>query len=62
MSGEIPSYAPKPGNDDVDLQMFVHINHARDKLTRHSRTGTGFVIKMNTALIDALSKSMLCYS
>ena len=50
----IPPNAPEPRGKDVDLRMFVDSDHAGDKLTRRSRTG--FMIFMNTALIDALSK------
>ena len=50
----IPPNAPEPRGKDVDLRMFVDSDHAGDRLTRCSRTG--FMIFMNTALIDALSK------
>ena len=50
----MPPNAPGPRDKDVDLQMFVDSDHAEEKMTRHSRTG--FMIFMNTALIDALSK------
>eukprot|EP00804_Cyclotella_cryptica_P014689 CCRYP_012691-RE/>CCRYP_012691-RE protein AED:0.35 eAED:0.35 QI:0/-1/0/1/-1/1/1/0/231 len=50
----IPPDAPEPRGKDVDLRMFVDSDYAGDKLTRRSRTG--FMIFMNTALIDALSK------
>ena len=39
---------------EVDIRMFVDSDHAGDKLTRRSRTG--FLIYINTALIQWLSK------
>ena len=39
---------------EVELRMFVDADHARDKASRRSRTG--FMIYMNMALINWLSK------
>eukprot|EP00804_Cyclotella_cryptica_P021440 CCRYP_005782-RB/>CCRYP_005782-RB protein AED:0.43 eAED:0.43 QI:0/-1/0/1/-1/0/1/0/125 len=49
-----PPNAPELRGKDVDLRMFVDSDHAGDQLTRRSRTV--FMIFMNMALIDALSK------
>lgn len=54
MKEAIPPNAPDPRGKEVDLRMSVYSDHAGDKLTRRSRTG--FMIFMNTALIQALSK------
>jgi len=50
-TGAIPLNAMEPRGKDVDLQMFVDSDH---ELTSVSRTG--FMIDMNTMVIDALSK------
>jgi len=54
MTESMPPNVPEPRDKDVDLRMFVDSDHAGEKMTRRSRTG--FMIFMNTALIDALSK------
>jgi len=46
--------APMPRGKEVDIRMFVVSDHAGDKLTRRPRTG--FLIYVNTALIQWLSK------
>jgi len=43
-----------PRGKEVDIRMFVDSDHACDKLTRRSRTG--FLIYVNIALIQWLSK------
>ena len=50
----IPPNAPTPRGKEVDIRMFVDSDHAGDKATRRSRTG--FLIYINTALIQWLSK------
>ena len=50
----MPPNAPKPLGKEVELRMFVDSDHAGDKATRRSRTG--FMIYMNTALINWISK------
>jgi hypothetical protein len=50
----IPPDAPTPRGKPVVIRMFVDSDHAGDKLTRRSRTG--FLIYINSALIDWLSK------
>ena len=50
----IPPNAPDPIGKAVDLRMWVDSDHARDKVTRLSRTG--YFIFLNTALINWLSK------
>ena len=50
----IPPNAPKPLGKEVELRMFVDSDHAGDKTTRRSQTG--FMIFLNTALINFLSK------
>ena len=50
----LPPNAPMPRGKEVDIRMFVDSDHAGDKLTRRSRTG--FLIYINTALIQWLSK------
>ena len=50
----MPPNAPKPLGKEVELRMFVDSDHAGDKATRRSRTG--FMIFMNMALINWLSK------
>lgn len=54
VSEAIPSDAPEHRGKDVDLTMYVDSDHAWDEMTRWSRTG--FMIYMNTALIQWLSK------
>jgi len=53
-SEAIPTDAPDPLGKDVDLRMMVDSDHAGDKITRRSRTG--FLIYVNNALVDWLSK------
>ena len=50
----LPPNAPTPRGKEVDIRMFVDSDHAGDKATRRSRTG--FLIYINTALIQWLSK------
>ena len=50
----IPLDAPKPLGKDVDIRMMVDSDHAGDKKTRRSRTG--FLIFINNAIVDWLSK------
>ena len=50
----IPPNAPKPLGKPVDVRMFVDSDHAGDKQTRRSRSG--FLIYVNTALVDWHSK------
>ena len=50
----LPPNAPKPLGREVELRMFVDSDHAGDKASRRSRTG--FMIFMNMALINFLSK------
>ena len=50
----IPSNAPDPRGNSVDLRMWVDSDHVGDKMTRRLRTG--YFIFINTALIDWLSK------
>ena len=50
----MPPNAPKPLGKDVVLCMFVDSDHAGDKNSRRSRTG--FMIFMNRALINFISK------
>ena len=50
----IPPNAPEPRGKDVDLRMMVDSDHAGDKVTRRSRTG--YMIFVNMALIQWLSK------
>ena len=50
----VPQDMPKPRGKSVDLRMYVDSDHAGDKSTRRSRTG--FLIYMNMALIQWLSK------
>ena len=51
---EIPPNAPEPRGKEVDLRIIVDSDHAEDKLTRRFRTG--YIILLNNALIDWLSK------
>jgi hypothetical protein len=50
----IPSDAPVPRGNDVDLRLFVDSDHSGEQFTRRSRTG--FVIYLNMALIVWFSK------
>ena len=50
----IPPNAPKPLGKAIDLRMFVDSDHVGDKETRRSRTG--FLVHVNTALINWYSK------
>jgi hypothetical protein len=54
VSEAIPTDAPEPLGKDVDVRMMVDSDHAGDKLTRRSRTG--YLIYVNNALVDWLSK------
>ena len=45
----IPVHAPKPQRNEVDINMFVDIDHAWDKLSCRSRSGS--LIHVNTALV-----------
>ena len=51
----IPGNMPKPRGKGIDLRLFVDSNHAGDKRNRRSRTG--FLIYLNTALIQWYSKA-----
>lgn len=55
MKEAIPLNAPKSRGKDVNMRMFIDSNYTGDNLTRRSRTG--FMIFINTALIQALSKN-----
>ena len=46
----IQSNAPKSREKDVDLKLYVDIDHDGEKITRRSRSG--FFFYMNTALIQ----------
>ena len=50
----MPPNAPKPLGKEVEMRMFVDSDHAGDKATRRSRTG--FMIYLNMALINWISK------
>ena len=50
----IPINMPEPQGKEVDLCLYINLDHAGDKLTRRSRTG--FFIYLNGALIAWLSK------
>ena len=50
----IPTNAPEPRGTGVSLQMYVDSNHTGEKKTRQSHTG--FVVFINGALIQWLSK------
>jgi hypothetical protein len=50
----IPSYAPVPRGNDINLRLFVDSDHAGEQFTTRSRTG--FVIYLNMAPIMWLSK------
>ena len=45
---------PEPQDNEVDISMFVDSDHAGDKASCKSRSG--FLICMNTALVQWLSK------
>ena len=49
-----PLNAPEPRGKEVDIRMYVDSDHSGDKAVRRSRTG--FMIFMNMALIQAVSK------
>jgi hypothetical protein len=51
----IPGNMPKPRGKGIDLRLFVDSDHAGDKRNRRSRTG--FLIYLNTALIQWYSKA-----
>ena len=46
--------APEPGGKEVDIHMFVHSDHAGDKVSRRSQSG--FLIYVNTGLVQWFSK------
>ena len=46
--------APEPQGKEVDIHMFVDSDHAGDKVSHRSRNG--FLIYLNTALVQWLSK------
>ena len=50
----IPSNAPEPRGNEVDMIIFVDSDHAGDKLTR--RSITGYIVFLNNAPIAWLSK------
>jgi hypothetical protein len=50
----LPLDAPQPLGKDVDIRMMVDSDHAGDKRTRRSRTG--FLIFINNAIVDWVSK------
>lgn len=52
---EIPSNAPKPLGNPVQMNVFVDANHARNKITRRSQTG--ILLYLNKAPIVWYSKS-----
>jgi hypothetical protein len=54
MTEAIPTDMPTPLGKDMDICMFVDSAHAGEKRTRQSRTG--FLIYVNMALIDWVSK------
>ena len=54
MKEKIPTNAPEPRGEEVDLRIFVDSYHAGDKLTRRSRAG--YIIFPNNAPIAWLSK------
>ena len=54
MTKAIPPNAPDPRGKAVDLRMWVYSDHAGEKVTRQS--STGYLIFLNTALINWLSK------
>ena len=51
---ELPPDMPEPLGSEVDLRLYVNSSHANDKSNRRSRTG--FLIFMNSALIQWCSK------
>ena len=50
----IPTDIPEPRGESVDLRMHIYSDHAGYKATR--RSSTGFLIFMNTDLIQWMSK------
>ena len=50
----MPPNTPKPLGKEVEFRLFVDSDHAGDKKTRRSRTG--FMIFMNMALFNFISK------
>jgi hypothetical protein len=50
----LPLDTPEPLGKDIDIRMMVNSDHAGDKLTRRSRTG--FLIFVNNAIVDWVSK------
>ena len=54
MTKAITPNAPDPRGKAVDLRMWVDSDHAGDKMTRRPRTG--YLIFLNTALINWLRK------
>ena len=50
----LPPNAPEPLGKEVELRAYVDSDHAGDKATRRSRTG--FMIFMNMAMVNWLSK------
>jgi hypothetical protein len=45
----LPPNAPVPRGKDVDIRLYVDLDHAGEKVTRRSRTG--FLVYVNGALI-----------
>ena len=50
----IPSNCPKPLGREVDLRMFIDLDHATDETMRWSRTG--YFIYVNSALVNWIYK------
>ena len=50
----IPVNTPEPQGKKVDICMFVDNDHAGDKVSHRSKSG--FLIYMNTALVQWISK------
>jgi len=50
----IPPDASEPRGEEVDIRMYVDLDHAGDKRTRRSRTG--YFVFLNSALVAWLSK------
>ena len=50
----IPANAPEPQGKEVDIHMFVDSYHAGDRVSHRSRCG--FLIHVNTALVQWFSK------
>ena len=53
MKEVIPPNAPETRGKEVDLRIFVHSDHAGDKITRQSITG--YIISLNNDPIAWLS-------